>query len=114
MGMTQMGLDLNFSAELMLNVSFLELRFEKDLESHDKLGPFLSGQVDIAKLAFTQRSANFKITQLPTIFLVALGKIRMNAGFLQYNFFDIVAPRLTQFLHFFGKFVKIQRYIKKM
>ena len=84
MWMSQMGLNFNLSSQLVLHVGLLKLRFEKNLESHNKFGPFLSGQIDIAKFALAQRSANFKVTQLPAIFLVTLRKIRMDQ-FLQHN-----------------------------
>ena len=67
-----MTLNLNFSSELVLNLGFLELRLKQHFQRHDELGPLLTGQVDVAKFAFTERPANFEVTQFPSVFFVTL------------------------------------------
>jgi len=85
--MAQMTLNLDFTAELMLHVSFLQLGLEQDLDGDNVLGALFTRHVHISKLAFAQWSSDLEVTQLPTILLVTLWEIRMNF-FLKKNFND--------------------------
>lgn len=62
----QMRLDLNLSAQLVLNTSFQQLRLFDRFDGHDELRLALSGQVHITELAATQGLANLEIAQRPT------------------------------------------------
>lgn len=58
---SQVCLDLDFSAELMFHSCGLQLGFEQNLEGHNVFRLFLPGQVDIAKLSFAQWTTNVEI-----------------------------------------------------
>lgn len=61
-----MRLDLNFSPQLVLNTSLLQLFLEEHLQGQDELTLPLSSQINIAKFTLSQGSANVKIFQAPT------------------------------------------------
>lgn len=49
----EVGLDLHFSPELVLDTGLLELILEENLEGQDELALTLPGQVDVAKLTLS-------------------------------------------------------------
>ena len=63
--MPQMALDFNFSAELYLHFRFDELLFVQDLQRDNELGLLLPCKVDVAKLPFPKRLADFKVVDGP-------------------------------------------------
>ena len=61
----EVRLDLYLAPELVLQVVFLQLCFEEDLEGNHELALLLTGQVDITELAPSQGTSDFKIVQSP-------------------------------------------------
>ena len=62
--MAQVGLDFDFSSELLLNFALLELGLVEDFESAEELlGPF-SGKVYSSELAFSQWFADLEHAQV--------------------------------------------------
>lgn len=62
-----MGLDLDFSPELVLHASLLKLILKENLEGQDELALTLPGQIDVAKLTLSQGAANVKVFQTPLL-----------------------------------------------
>lgn len=63
-GMAQMRLDLDLSAELVLDVRLLQLILEQNLERDDVLALLLARQVDVTELAAPERLTDVEIAQL--------------------------------------------------
>lgn len=64
-GVAKVTLDLDLPPELVLDATFEELLLVEHLEGDDVLATLLSGEVDVAKLATTQRFPNFEIVDSP-------------------------------------------------
>lgn len=62
--MAQMRLDLDLSAELVLDVRLLQLILEQNLERDDVLALLLARQVDVTELAAPERLTDVEIAQL--------------------------------------------------
>ena len=60
-----MRLNFNFSSQLMLTVSFLNLVFKDHFQGHDVFTALLACQIDVAKFTFAKSSANFKVIKAP-------------------------------------------------
>ena len=65
--MSQMGLDLDLSPELVLHLRFDQLRFEEDFQCNNIFALLLSCQIHVSELPLTQRSADVKVFQCPFI-----------------------------------------------
>lgn len=63
----EVGLDLHFSPELMLDTGLLKLILKEDLEGQDELALTLPGQVDVAKFTLTQGATNVEVFQTPPL-----------------------------------------------
>jgi hypothetical protein len=57
---SQVGLDLDFAADLLLDFAGLELGFVKDFEGTDEACGALAGEVDAAEFAFSEGSPNLE------------------------------------------------------
>mmetsp|Transcript_37548 Transcript_37548/g.93369 ORF Transcript_37548/g.93369 Transcript_37548/m.93369 type:complete len:203 (-) Transcript_37548:257-865(-) len=66
-GMAQVGLDLNLSPQLVLNMRLLQLILEQHLERDDVLTVLLARQVHVAELAAPQRLTYVEVAQLPAL-----------------------------------------------
>lgn len=66
-GMPELGLDLNLTAELVLNGGFLELGLVENLETDDELGFLLPCKVDASKLSGSEWSTNLEVVKAPLL-----------------------------------------------
>jgi len=62
--MPQVRLNLDLSAKLMLHVRLLELVLEEHLQRDNVLASLLAREVDVPKLAPTERFADVEVAQL--------------------------------------------------
>jgi hypothetical protein len=62
--MAQVGLDLNLSPQLVLNMRLLQLILKQHLERDDVLTVLLARQVHVAELAAPQRLTSVEVAQL--------------------------------------------------
>ena len=62
-----MRLDLDLSSELVLHIGLHELLLVEHLERHDELRLLLPGEIDMAKLAPSQRLANLEVVNRPLL-----------------------------------------------
>jgi hypothetical protein len=62
---SQVRLNLNFTAKLVLNIRFLQLLLVQNLQCHNELRFFFPSEVDMSKLASAEWFANFKIVNGP-------------------------------------------------
>lgn len=60
-----MGLDFNFSLELVVHLGLPDLVFEQHLQGHNKQRTFLPGQIHLAEFSLSQATADVKILQFP-------------------------------------------------
>jgi len=67
---SQVGLDFNFSPQLVLHLSLLELGLEEDLQGHNVLTGLLPGEVDVTKFTLSQRTTDVEVLQFPAVLFV--------------------------------------------
>lgn len=67
--MSQMGLNLDLSPQLVLNMRLQQLFLVEDFEGNYELGLFLPGQVHMSKLASTQGFTDLEIIDSPLLAL---------------------------------------------
>ena len=65
--MPELGLDLNLTAELVLNGGFLELGLVENLETDDELRLLLPCKVDASKLSGSEWSTNLEVVKAPLL-----------------------------------------------
>lgn len=63
----EMGLDFNFSSQLLFYIACDELWFEEHFKCHDIATPFLSCQVDVTEFSLAKCLADFEIGKAPTL-----------------------------------------------
>lgn len=62
-----MGLDFNFSLELVVHFGLPDLVFVKHLQGHHEQRRFLPRQIHLAEFTLSQGAADVKILQLPLL-----------------------------------------------
>ena len=62
-----MRLNFNFPAQLVLNLRFLKLGFEKDFQRHDVFTLLFPGEINVPELPLAQRSSDVEITEGPPV-----------------------------------------------
>lgn len=68
--MAEVALDLNLTADLLLDTTLLQLRLVKDLERTDETRGSLLGEVHTTKFALSEGLANFKHAQVERLGLI--------------------------------------------
>eukprot|EP00976_Prorocentrum_cordatum_P113276 1195672-Prorocentrum_minimum.AAC.8 len=66
-GVPEMRLNLNLATKLMLHVTLLQLGLKQHLECHDVLALLFTREVNVAELPPSQRLADIKVHEAPTL-----------------------------------------------
>ena len=62
-----MRLNFNFPAQLVLNLRFLKLGFEKDFQRHDVFTLLFPSEINVPELPLAQRSSDVEIIEGPPV-----------------------------------------------
>ena len=63
----QVSLDLNLTAQLMLDRGLAQLALVQHLQSNDEMRLLFTSQINLSELTIAQRLANIKITEGPLV-----------------------------------------------